>query len=182
MHYNTYHVWYFIKKHLVPMFSVLRVLVRKLPCGPTSSWKIKIKINKVLGKTWQNYEYSNMWVYLSIGRTWKNMEEHGRTWKNTRTHVPPGTCPASDATMTHGKNHDQSLMYLLLQCQMLVFEITLCLLVASTIGSYVIHPTNLFKVWMRRTHRKETWFYPALYAFSSDFWFLNSRQPNCIIV
>ena len=133
-----------------------------------SHFKLKNQ-NKVLGKT------------MNIG-TCENILSVGRTWKNTRTHVPPGTCPASDATMTHGKNHDQSLMYLLLQCQILVFEITLCLLVASTIGSYVIHPTNLFKVWMRRTHRKETWFYPALYAFSSDFWFLNSRQPNCIIV
>lgn len=90
----------------------------------------------------------SIYIYLSIGRT----------WKNTRTHVPPGTYPASDAAMTHGKNHDQTLMYLLLQC----------LLVASMIGSYFMHPTNLFKVRMRRTHPKETWFYPALYAFSSD--------------
>lgn len=112
-HNNTYHLWYSIKKHPVPMFSALRVLVSKLPCGRTSSWKIKIKYWEKL------WIYSNMWVYIYIYLS------IGRTWKNTRTHVPPGTYPASDAAMTHGKNHDQSLMYLLLQC----------LLVASMIGS-----------------------------------------------
>lgn len=145
-HNNTYHLWYSIKKHPVPMFSALRVLVSKLPCGRTSSWKIKIKYWEKL------WIYSNMWVYIYIFKYWKNMEEHKDTcssrnisslwcshdaWQKpwSITHVPSASMPTSCF-------HDWFNAFM--------------------------HPTNLFKVRMRRTHPKETWFYPALYAFSSD--------------
>lgn len=151
------------------MFSALRVLVSKLPCGPTSSWKIKIKYWEKL------WIYSNMWVYIYIFKYWKNMEEHKDTcssrnisslwcshdaWQKpwSITHVPSASMPNFglwDHPMPTSCFHDWFIRHTSHKPIQSLDETN------TSQGDMVLSCTLcLFQWW----------------------WFLNSRQTNCIIV